>query len=72
MRARTTIVAQQQSYLLENLALEQLICMPQFGGLWGEPAMTAKIRQNCADCRLTVVPALPAAHWAASLQDTAK
>ena len=67
------IVAQQQSYLLENLvASEQLICMPQFGGLWGESAMTAKIRQNCADCRFTVIPAFPAAHWAASLQDTGK
>ncbi len=66
-------MAQQQSYLLENLVvLEQLVCMPQFGGLWGEPAMTAKIRQNCADCRLTVIPALPAADWAASLQDTGK
>lgn len=31
--------------------------------------MIAKIHQNCADWRLTVIPALPAAEWAASLQD---
>jgi hypothetical protein len=32
--------------------------------------MIAKIRQNCADWRLTIIRALPAADWAASLQDT--